>query len=199
MRMKKRGKRAMQVRVPLTCAAGVNQRWSMDFVSDRLVDGRAFRVLTIVDQFSRESLSAEPQFSYPGWAVVERLERIARKRGYPEAITIDNGTEFSSRAMEAWAYEHGVKLDFIRPGKPVENAFIESFNGRLRDECLNIELFFSLGDACQKLGKWRKEYNDHRPHSALGGLAPAEFVRRVAGNTNQKPACRPETPTPTVQ
>jgi putative transposase len=188
VRIKTRRKHAVRVRVPLAGAQRINQRWSMDFMADRLVDGRLFRVLTIVDQFSRENLSAEPRFSFPGGQVVASLERIAAGRGYPEAITIDNGTEFSSRALEAWAYEHEVKLDFIRPGKPAENGFIESFNGKLRDECLNTELFFSLPDACQKLGLWRKDYNEQRPHSALGGLAPAEFIQRVAGMTNQKPS-----------
>ena len=168
-------------------------------MADRLVDGRPFRVLTIVDQFSRESLRAEPRSSFPGSQVVASLERIALQRGYPEAITIDNGTEFSSRALETWAYEHEVKLDFIRPGKPVENGFIESFNGKLRDECLNTELFFSLSDACRKLSSWRTDYNEQRPHSALGGLAPAEFVQRVAGIRNQKPSEPPKPSASVVQ
>ena len=120
VRTKTRRKHAVKVRVPLAGAQKINQRWSMDFVADRLVDGRMFRVLTIVDQFSRESLSAQPRFNYPGKEVVASLEQIASERGYPEAITIDNGTEFSSKALEAWAHEKGVKLDFIRPGKPVE-------------------------------------------------------------------------------
>ena len=199
LRLKKRRKRAAQARVPLGQASGPNQRWSMDFVADRLVDGRVFRVLTIVDQFSRESLSAQPRFSYPAGEVVKHLEALASVRGYPEAITIDNGTEFTSRALEAWAYEHAVKLDFIRPGKPVENAFIESFNGRLRDECLNSELFFSLADACQKLAKWRKDYNEERPHSSLGGLAPAEFLRGHPKQTNKRPSQQPVSSVSVVQ
>ena len=151
----------------------------MDFMSDRLADGRAFRILTIVDQFSRECPLLEPGLSLTGRRVVECLDRLACGRGLPNAITIDNGSEFCSRALDAWAYRRGVKLDFIRPGKPVENGYVESFNGKLRDECLNTELFFSLEDARQKLEHWRKDYNEQRPHSALGGMPPAVFIHRV--------------------
>jgi len=174
-----RRKRAAHVRVPLAGATQVNDRWSMDFMSDRLADGRAFRILTIVDQFSRECPLLEPGLSLTGRRVVECLDRLACGRGLPNAITIDNGSEFCSRALDAWAYRRGVKLDFIRPGKPVENGYVESFNGKLRDECLNTELFFSLEDARQKLEHWRKDYNEQRPHSALGGMPPAVFIQRV--------------------
>ena len=179
VRTKVRKKRAAQPRLPLAMAERENQRWSMDFMMDRLVDGRAFRVLTIVDQYSRECPLLEAGRSMTGKAVVESLDRLALFRGLPESITVDNGAEFCSRAVDAWAYQHGVKLDFIRPGKPVENGYIESFNGKLRDECLNVELFFSVADARQKLEHWRKDYNEHRPHSALGGLAPLAYLRRV--------------------
>lgn len=124
-----------------------NRRWSMDFVSDRLADGRWFRVLTVVDQYTRECLCAFANRSQTGEKVVEQMRRLVALRGAPESITTDNGREFAGRAMEAWAYRVGVKLDFIRPGRPVQNGFIESFNGRLRDECLNGEVFFSLADA----------------------------------------------------
>jgi putative transposase len=195
VRTKTRRKRTAQLRVPLEGAFGVNQRWSMDFMADRLVDGRAFRILTIVDQFSRECPLLQAGPSLTGRSVVECLDRLAIERGLPEAITIDNGSEFCSRALDTWAYQRGVKLDFIRPGKPVENGFIESFNGKLRDECLNTELFFSVEDARQKLEAWRKDYNEQRPHSALGGIPPAEFTRRVVENEkNTSPAKFPLTP-----
>lgn len=190
VRTKARRKRAAQVRVPLAGATQVNERWSMDFVSDRLADGRAFRVLTIVDQYSRECPLLEPGFSLTGKRVVDCLDRLASERGLPDAITIDNGSEFCSRALDIWAYQRGVKLDFIRPGKPVENGYVESFNGKLRDECLNTEVFFSLEDARQKLERWRKDYNEQRPHSALGGMPPAVFVQRVvesSRNTSTAP------------
>jgi putative transposase len=116
----------------------------MDFVADRLEGGRAFRVLTVIDQFTRECLKLEAAAHMSGSRVVECLERVAELRGYPQSITVDNGTEFCSKAVDAWAYRKGVKLDFIRPGRPVENGFIESFNGRLRDECLNTHLFWSM-------------------------------------------------------
>lgn len=179
VRMKVRKKRAAQPRLALGTAERQNQRWSMDFMTDRLVDGRAFRVLTIVDQYSRECPLLEAGRSLTGKEVVESLDRLALFRGLPESITVDNGAEFCSRAVDAWAYAHGVKLDFIRPGKPVENGYIESFNGKLRDECLNVELFFSVADARQKLERWRRDYNEQRPHSALGGLAPLAYLRRV--------------------
>lgn len=179
VRTKVRKKRAAQARLPLGVATRVNERWSMDFMMDRLVDGRGFRVLTIVDQYSRECPLLEAGPSLTGRHVVDCLDRLAQVRGRPAAITVDNGAEFCSRALDAWAYQHGVKLDFIRPGKPVENGFIESFNGKLRDECLNTELFFSVADARQKLERWRRDYNEQRPHSALGGLAPLAYLRRV--------------------
>jgi len=111
---------------------------------------------------------------------------LAWMHGRPESITVDNGSEFCSRVLDAWAYENGVRLDFIRPGRPVENGFIESFNGKLRDECLNTELFFSLADAREKLEKWRRDYNQSRPHSALGGLAPAEYLKCVRLNETKR-------------
>ncbi len=177
VRTKKRAKRATHVRVPLAVAKRRNQRWSMDFVSDRFSNGLWFRVLTVLDQFTKEGLCTHADRRQTGKKVVEQLDRLVAERGAPESITIDNGGEFTGRDMENWAYANGVKLDFIRPGKPVQNGFIESFNGRLRDECLNLEVFFDLEDAREKIERWRQDYNTNRPHSSLDDRTPAEFAR----------------------
>lgn len=145
--------RASEQRGVVEKAQGANQRWSMDFVTDRLEDGRYFRTLTVVDQYTRECPVLEPAHSLTATKVAHALGQVAATRGYPVSITVDNGSEFCSRVMDAWAYRNGVKLDFIRPGKPVENGYIESFNGRLRDECLNVELFWSIDEARSKLEK----------------------------------------------
>jgi putative transposase len=179
VRTAKRKKRSAQMRVPLPEPTRPNQRWSMDFVSDRLADGRWFRILTVIDQYTRECLCAYADRSQTGEKVVTQMKRLAAMRGMPESITTDNGGEFAGKAMEAWAYQNGVKLDLIRPGKPVENGYIESFNGRLRDECLNGEIFFDLADARQKLEHWRSDYNERRPHSSLADRTPAEFAREA--------------------
>jgi putative transposase len=152
------------------------QRWSMDFVHDQLLDGRPFRVLTLIDQWNRESVLLEPAFGFRGARVAELLDEAIARVGRPVSITCDHGTEFMSRALEAWAYDRGVQLDFTRPGKLTDNGHIESFNGRLRDECLNVQQFFSLDDARAKREAWRRDYNEVRPHSALGHLTPREFV-----------------------
>lgn len=178
VRTKRRKKRASHARLLLPGARRPNERWSMDFVADRLDDGRPFRVLTVVDQFSRECVRLEAASGLTGKNVAAALEQVVRERGAPIAITVDNGSEFYSQAMDSWAYRHGVQLDFIRPGKPVENAYIESFNGRLRDECLNTSLFLTLADAKEKLERWRDDYNHRRPHSAIGNLTPIEYVAR---------------------
>jgi len=180
VRTKHRTKAASRARVPQTMATAPNQRWSMDFMSDRVADGRAFRILTVVDQFTRECLCLLPDQSLTGGKVAHALEPIVAQRGVPRAITVDNGSEFASRVMDAWAYRHGIQLDFIRPGKPVENGFIESFNGRLRDECLNVEVFFSLDDARETLVRWQADYNLRRPHSALQDQTPAAFATEWA-------------------
>ena len=177
VRTKKRAKRAAHVRVPLAAAKRRNQRWSMDFVSDRFSNGLWFRVLTVLDQFTKEGLCTHADRRQTGKKVVEQLDLLVAERGAPESITIDNGGEFTGRDMENWAYANGVKLDFIRPGKPVQNGFIESFNGRLRDECLNVEVFFDLEDAREKIERWRQDYNTNRPHSSLDDRTPAEFAR----------------------
>jgi putative transposase len=175
------------LRVVLPAASAPKERWSMDFMADQLADGRRFRILTVVDQFSRMSPLLEADFSLTGAKVAAALGRAAATHGLPRSITVDNGSEFFSKAMDTWAYRNGVRLDFIRPGKPIENAYIESFNGRLRDECLNAEIFFSVEDARRKLERWRIDYNRDRPHSSIGNLAPAEFERRSQKNRITKP------------
>jgi putative transposase len=186
MRTRKRRKLASARRASVERATRPNERWSMDFITERMEDGRYFRTLTVVDQFTRECPVLEPAVSLSGRHVA-CLDRVAVQRGYPQSITVDNGPEFSSKAMDAWAYENGVRLDFIRPGKPVENGFIESFNGRLRDECLNTHLFWNIEDARKKLEQWRWDYNHQRPHSALANLPPAAFAAStVRGKSEDK-------------
>lgn len=170
---KRRSQIPRLIRTPLS---GPAKRWSMDFVSDSLSSGRRFRCLNIMDEFSRESLTIYPSHSIPAVRVIEALERLREERGLPEVIVTDNGSEFTSRAFDAWAYARGVKIDFIQPGKPIQNCFIESFNGTFRDDCLNLHWFLSLEDARQTIETWRKKYNEVRPHSSLGWLTPTEFV-----------------------
>ena len=150
----------------------------MDFVHDQLATGRKLRVLTIVDTFSRFSPAVEPRFNFRGADVVEVLERVGREGGFPAMIRVDQGTEFVSRDLDLWAYQRGVTLDFSRPGKPTDNAFIESFNGKFRAECLNAHWFMSLDDARRKCEAWRRDYNEERPHSAIGNKAPIELIDR---------------------
>jgi putative transposase len=165
------------------------QRWSMDFMLDSLLDGRRFRVLTVVDIFSRLSPIIEADRSLNGTKVVAALKRATRRHSCPEVIQVDNGSEFRSQVLDAWAFEHHVKLDFIRPGKPVDNCFIESFNARLRDECLNANVFVSLADARRKIESWRVDYNEHRPHSSLGNRSPQELLAQLRVKT-QPPAAQ---------
>jgi putative transposase len=179
VRTKGRKKRASHLRVPLATATAGNQRWSMDFVTERLENGRYFRILTLIDQFARECLVLWADASLTGQKVAFCLQKLAAGRSLPLTITVDNGAEFCSRAMDAWAYQTRVKLDFIRPGRPVENGFVESFNGRLGDECLNVNLFFDLLDVREKLESWRHDYNTLRPHGSLGHLPPAEYAQRA--------------------
>jgi putative transposase len=150
----------------------------MDFVSDSLFNGSRFRVLTVVDNYSRECLALEVGQSVRGEQVTAVLNRLKHLRGVPRSIRVDNGTEFVSKAVDQWAYANKVALDFSRPGKPIDNAFAESFNGSFRDECLNVNWFLSFHDACVKIEAWRKDYNEFRPHSSLNNLTPAEFARR---------------------
>ena len=155
-----------------------NIRWSMDFVSDALADGRKFRAFSFVDDFSRECPVIAVDRSLPGERVVRELEQVAQVRGYPQAIVCDNGPEFRSEAMDQWAHQHGVTLQFIEPDKPVPNCFIQSFNGRLRHDCLNESWFVCQQDAQRTIETFRLDYNDVRPHSSLTGCTPNEFVRR---------------------
>ena len=148
----------------------------MDFMSDQLYDGRRIRLLTIVDNHTRESLAIHVGQRIRGQEVVAVLERISDERGLPKAIQVDNGPEFISKDVDLWAYWNKVKLDFSRPGKPTDNAFIESFNARFRQECLNEHWFLNLEDAEEKIEAWREDYNQYRPHSSLGNLAPSSFA-----------------------
>ena len=176
-RHKPRRHRSSVTRPELAKATRANESWSMDFMSDQLFDGRRFRLLTIVDDFTRESLAIEVGSGLRGDDVARVLDRIKTERGaLPEKIRVDNGSEFTSKRLDQWAYLNGVRLDFSRPGKPTDNGLIEAFNGRLRAECLNENWFLSLDDAKRKIEAWRMHYNLDRPHSALGSLAPEEFV-----------------------
>lgn len=179
VRTKPRKKLASRARVPQPAPTHANERWTMDFVSARLADGRWFRTLTVLDVYTRESLALVADRSLTGVKVAAALSRILQQRPRPQAISVDNGGEFVSRAMDAWAYVHDVRLAFIRPGKPVENAFIESFNGRLRDECLNSHVFRTVAEAQVLLDAWREDYNRVRPHSALQDRTPVEWAEYV--------------------
>lgn len=176
VRRKGKKRRSQAPRPIREALSGRNERWSMDFVSDTLSNGRRFRCLTIIDEFSRECLGIHVAHSIPAVRVIEVLERLREERGLPEVIMTDNGSEFTSRAFDAWAYSRGIRIDYIQPGKPVQNCFIESFNGTFRDECLNLHWFLSLGDAKQEIETWRVDYNEERPHSSLGRLTPAEYA-----------------------
>lgn len=160
-----------------------NDVWAMDFVHDQLATGRKLRILTVVDTFSRFSPVIDARFSYRGEDVVATLDRTCRTVGYPKTIRVDNGSEFVSRDMDLWAYQRGVTLDFSRPGKPTDNAFIEAFNSKLRSECVNTHWFLSLEDACEKLDQWRRHYNEERPHSAIGNIPPI-MLANLAGATS---------------
>lgn len=180
--VRKRGgrKRALGLRAPMKAPDRPNACWSLDFVHDQMTDGRRFRILTVVDECTRESLALVADSSISGVRVARELDRIIAWRGRPEAILSDNGTELTSNAILAWAGERGVDWRYIQPGKPAQNAFIESFNGRLRDELLNETLFRSLTHARLALDAWRIDYNQHRPHGKLGWLTPADYAQRWA-------------------
>ena len=176
LRVKRRKKTAADTRVAPPKPERRNQCWAMDFMSDNLYNGRRFRVLNVLDSYSRDYVGFEVDTSINGNRVCGVLERIAWFKGMPEMITVDNGPEFIGKALDAWAHRHGVKLVFNRPGKPVDNTYIESFNGRLRDECLNVNWFLSLDHAREVIGQWQEDYNSIRPHSSLGRLTPEEFL-----------------------
>jgi putative transposase len=178
LRKRRRQRAASVTRVPLSSPVRAGQRFSMDFVSDSLASGRSFRALNIVDDYTRECLAIEVDTSLPGERVVRVLDRLIESGRKPEMIVVDNGPEFTSKALDAWATRNKVQLRFIDPGKPMQNAYIESFNGRFRDECLNQHWFVSVAEAREISERWREDYNQERPHSGLGQQTPAEFARR---------------------
>lgn len=164
-------------------ATAQNECWSMDFVSDQLFDERRIRVLTLVDNHTRESLALHPSQRIRSMDVVEVLEAVTKQTGFPQRIKVDNGPEFVSKDLDRWAYWNHVELDFSRPGKPSDNAFIEAFNSRFRQECLNQHWFLSLEDARDKIEAWRRSYNSERPHSALAYQTPEEFIGQIEQRT----------------
>lgn len=176
LRQKKRKHRPARQRIALEAAERVNQRWSMDFVSEALSTGRRFRTLNVVDDYSRECVAIEVDSSLSGARVTRVLDAIIAERGKPEVITMDNGPEFAGKALDEWAWHNGVRLHFIDPGKPQQNAYVESFNGRFRDECLNENWFTSLEEAREIIEAWRQDYNQVRPHSSLGNLSPELYA-----------------------
>jgi putative transposase len=183
-------KRALGTRAPMALPQGPNQRWSLDFLSDAFCDGRRFRILSIVDDFTRECLALVADTSLPGLRVVRELEALITARGRPAMIVSDNGTELTSMAMLRWSQERQVEWHYIAPGKPQQNAFVESFNGRLRDELLNETLFTSLAHAREVLSLWKDDYNTVRPHSGLGNLTPEAYAKASAPGTQRDGALR---------
>lgn len=186
LRSKRRPKRASHVRVPLAAPTAPGKRWCMDFMFDRLADGRSYRTLNVLDVFSRQCLGV---FARPGFCsadVTAALDTLIAKHGAPEAITCDNGCEYTSRHFDAWAYQHSVAIDYIMPGKPTQNGYIESFNGRLREECMSTSWFESLAHAQSTFDAWVRDYNEVRPHSSLANLAPLQYIARVMGTSVAK-------------
>src|SRR5207302_1025131 len=165
--------------VPLPAPSGRTERWSMDFVSDALADGRVFRCFTLVDDFTHECVAIEVGHSLPALRVIQVLERLAAHGGLPRSIVCDNGPEFAGRALDVWAHQRGVALQFIRPGKPIENAFVESFNGKFRDECLSVHWFPDLREAQRLIEAWRQDFNTLRPHRGLHLRTPDEFTKAL--------------------
>ena len=184
--VRKRGgrKRALGTRSPMAIPQGANQRWSLDFVSDALLDSRRFRILCVIDDFTRECLATVVDNSLSGIRVARELDGIAAARGYPCMVVSDNGTELTSNAILKWQEERRVEWHYIAPGKPMQNGFVESFNGRLRDECLNEHLFTNYADARRIINAWRIDYNNQRPHSSLDGLTPMQFATRSQTDHN---------------
>lgn len=186
-RRRKRLRRGPVVRVPLVAPTSPHERWSLDFMSDALWDGRRFRLLCVLDDFSRQCLAIEADTSLSGGRVTRVLDRLRDLHGPPRMLVMDNGPELMSRAMLRWAEERGLALHYIEPGKPVQNAFVESFNGRLRDECLGLHWFESLSHARRRLEAWREDYNRCRPHSSLAYATPEECVDRWRRSTELTP------------
>lgn len=188
VRRRKRRQRAASERVPLPAPTQPDQGWSMDFLQDALADGRKIRLLTVEDDYTREALAIEVDHSLPGARVVRVLERLREQGRLPEWIVCDNGPEFTGRLLDQWAYQHGVRLEFITPGKPTENGYQESFHGKLRDECLNEHWFTSQEEAREKIEAWRVDYNRVRPHSSLAYQTPEEFAAQAAARRALPPA-----------
>ena len=187
---RKRGRKRSGMRQPLAEPLAANQVWSVDFMSDGLSSGRRFRTLNIVDDYTRECLAIEVDTSLGGGRVVRVLEELKVRRGLPQQIRSDNGPEFVSRAVDQWAYEQGLGWHTIHPGRPMENGYVESFNGRFRDECLNENWFTDLADARAKIALWKQDYNQARPHSALGYRTPEEFAQAAtASNCGKDAGC----------
>lgn len=182
LQVRKRGgrKRALGTRRPMVLPSCANERWSLDFVSDALTDGRKFRVLAVVDDYSRECLSLMADTSLSGLRVTRELNALIARRGQPLTIVSDNGTELTSMAILKWCQDTGIEWHYIAPGKPMQNGLVESFNGSFRDECLNESLFSSLAEARNPITIWKEDYNTHRPHSSLGNITPNEFAMKMA-------------------
>jgi putative transposase len=188
VRKRRARRRAVGTRTPILVEAKVNARWSLDFVHDQLAPGRRFRILNIVDDVTRECLAAIPDTSISGRRVARELTTLIERRGKPKMIVSDHGTEFTSNAILGWATDHQVAWHYIAPGKPMQNGFIESFNGRMRDELLNETLFLDLDQARQLIGTWATDYNIARPHSSLGYKTPTAYAEQLTASTGAKPA-----------
>jgi putative transposase len=188
VRKRKKIRRAASERVPLTVATRINEVWSMDFVSDSLANGRRIKCLTVADDFSHECVDIAVDYGISGQYVTRLLDRAAIFRGYPAAVRTDNGPEFTCRAFIAWAQAHSVRHILIQPGRPMQNGYIESFNGKFRDECLNEHWFQTLPQARSEIAIWRQDYNEVRPHSSLGRIPPAEFAQRHRTKNQPPPA-----------
>jgi putative transposase len=188
---RKRRKRLLRAGSPRAAPSGPNQEWALDFVHDTAESGRAFRVLSVIDVYTRECLALEVDTGFAGRRVTRVLEQLVEERGRPLALRCDNGPEFTSRQFLAWCVERGIELVHIEPGKPVQNAHVESFHGRLREECLNVSWFGNLFEARRKIGAWRKEYNEERPHSSLGYRTLAAFARPTAALRSPTAPCAP--------
>lgn len=189
VRKRRARRRAAGVRAPILVEARVNARWSLDFVHDQMANGRRFRVLNIVDDVTRECLAAIPDTSISGVRVARELTALIGQRGKPGMIVSDNGTEFTSHAIFAWAKDHAVDWHYIAPGKPMQNGFVESFNGRMRDELLNEALFFGIDHARQAVFDWAADYNTRRPHSSLGYQTPADFAAKLTATGHHAALC----------
>ena len=189
VRKRRARRRAIGIRAPILVEARVNARWSLDFVHDQMANGRRFRVLNIVDDVTRECLAAIPDTSISGMRVARELTDLIARRGKPGMIVSDNGTEFTSHAIFAWAKDHAIDWHYIAPGKPMQNGFVESFNGRMRDELLNEALFFGLEHARHAIAEWTEDYNTGRPHSALDYQTPAAFAAKLTATGHHAALC----------